>query len=114
MARRGRTGSLSPTTYFPRTGDTLDVKGSNEVYKCLRQNNVVFRGETVRYSLLVASSPDWDDAIVFFTFHDDGDIALHELMKSVQTITRPRSKGEGSIRYEWDRRSNTWMQRENE
>jgi len=114
MARRGRTGSLSPKTYFPRTGDTLDVKGSSEVYKCLRQNNIVFKGETVRYSLLVATSPDWDDAVVFFTFHDDGDTALHELMKSIQTITRPRSKGEGSISYEWDRRSNTWIQSEDQ
>lgn len=112
MARRGRTGSLSPKTYFPRTGDILDVKGCNEVYECLRQNNIIFRGETVRYSLLVASSPDWDGALVFFTFHDDGDTALYELLKSIQTITRPRSKGEGAIRYEWDRSTGTWIQRE--
>lgn len=114
MARRGRTGSLSPKTYFPRTGDSLDVEGSNEVYTCLRQNNVVFRGVTVRYSLLAATSPDWDDAVVFCTYHDDGDMALHELLKSVKAITRPRSKGEGSIRYEWDRSTRTWLQAEDE
>ena len=112
MARRGRTGSLSPKTYFPKTGDTLDEQGSSVVYNCLRQNNVIFKGETVRYSLLVASSPDWNGAVVFFTFHDDGDIGLHELLKHVQTITRPRSKGEGSISYEWNRGSKTWTQQE--
>ena len=112
MARRGRTGSISPKTYFPRTGDSLDVRGSNEVFYCLRQNNVVFRGETVRYCLLVATSPDWDDAVIFSTYHDDGSLELSELLKSIVKITRPRSKGEGSITYVWNRTTQTWMQEE--
>ena len=110
MARRGRTGSLSPKTYFPKTGDSLDVRGGDEVYHCLRQNNVVYRGTTVRYCLLSATAPSWGDTVVFFTFHDDGEVELGELLKNVNSITRPRSKGPGSITYEWDKQSRTWVQ----
>lgn len=110
MARRGRTGSLTTKTYFPRTGDTLDIKGCNDVYHCVRQNNVVFRGTTIRYCLLAATNPDWGSTAIYITFHDDNDSALKEFLKTVEKITRPRSKGEGSITYVYQRSSGSFLQ----
>ena len=113
MAKRGRTGSLSPKTFFPKTGDSYDIKGSSEVYECLRQNNIVDKGKTIKYCLLVGTDPNIGYTI-FLTFHDQDDPALSEFADLVKTIVRPRSKGPGCIRYSWNRGSQTWIQTEEE
>ena len=56
MARTGRIGSLSPKTYFPRTGDQL-VFDNGILAVCAKANSVTnpFTNGDVRYGLMCIS-----------------------------------------------------------
>lgn len=110
MARRGRRGSLSPKTYFPSTGDQLQLTEEGLLWECAKSNTTTTsRGEKIRYALLIGLLADDDDLIVLAIHDRDERIWLDD----VDVIHRRIVGEEGPLlrSYDWSKESQTWKQR---
>jgi len=110
MARRGRRGSLSPKTYFPSTGDQLQLTEEGLLWECAKSNTTTTsRGEKIRYALLIGLLAD-DDDLVIMSIHDRDDRVW---LDDVDVIHRRiPNKEEPTLRsYDWNEESRTWQQR---
>jgi len=108
MARRGRIGSLSESTYFPGTGDQLEDHQLGIVWECAKSNKFkdVLTGRTVKYGLLLGRSPDITDFAVKAISSEHSDF-----LDGIETIRRKLPE-EGLFRvYDWNNDSETWQQR---
>ena len=111
MARRGRRGSLSPKTYFPATGDQLQME--DMLWECAKSNTVSTpKGEKIRYAMLLGFPPG-EDHVVPMVVHDQDDPAWTEnILEETQTIHRRIPGDEVTFRiYDWSKNSKTWQQR---
>lgn len=112
MARRGRRGSLSPKTYFPGTGDQLQMDGM--LWECAKSNTASTpRGDKVRYALLLGF-PAGEDEVVPITVHDQSDDTWTDsiLAETVTIMRRIPGTDSPTFRvYDWNSDSRTWQQR---
>ena len=111
MARRGRRGSLSPTTYFPSTGDQLQITEAGLLWECAKSNTATTpRGDKVRYALLLGLLAD-DDEVIVMAIHDQDDRVW---LEEVDVIHRRLPGGtDDAIRlrsYDWNKSTKTWQQ----
>ena len=108
MARRGRRGSLSPKTYFPSTGDQLQLTDEGLLWECLKSNTTAARGEKIRYALLIGLLADEDDHVVMSIHDKDERVWLDD----VDVIHRRIPGGSPPLRsYDWNEGTQTWQQR---
>jgi hypothetical protein len=114
MARRGRRGSLSPKTYFPSTGDQLQLTEEGLLWECAKSNSIAPRaghkGEKIRYALLVGVLAESTEEIVM-AIHDRDD---RDWLDDVDVIHRriPSGLMGSSLRsYDWNEETRTWQQR---
>ena len=109
--RRGRRGSLSPKTYFPSTGDQLQMDGM--LWECAKANTVTTpRGQKVRYAMLLGF-PAGEDDVIPLTVHDQEDTTWTEnILGETVSIMRRIPGAETTFRvYDWNAESKTWRQR---
>lgn len=109
MARRGRRGSLSPKTYFPATGDQLQMDGM--LWECAKSNTVQTpRGDKIRYAMLLGF-PAGEDEVIPLVVHDQDDkVWTSNILEEADTILR-RVPGKEFRIYDWNKDSKTWKQR---
>ena len=105
MARRGRRGSLSETTYFPSTGDELEDHVLGIVWKCAKANKYEHEGETFKYALLLGISSEFEGALPKAIHNDTTDY-----LEGIETIRRRIDENTVRI-YDWSTDSGTWQQR---
>lgn len=105
---RGRTGSLSPKTYFPKTGDLLEDHTSKITWQCLRLNSAAFEGVLIKWVILVGKLHD--DSLTYLTLVDQESSVCKSFFDTIDVIHRKRSKGTGLITYKKYKGSTTWLQ----
>jgi hypothetical protein len=103
----GRSGALSPKTYWPGSGDILENVEDGILWEISKAHSKLDEesGETVRYVLLLGRHPDFDEPIVD-VMHDHGDPKLADLLETIDVIHRKKSGGH--VKYEWNDASETW------
>lgn len=109
MARRGRRGSLSPKTYFPATGDQLQM--DDMLWECAKSNTVSTpQGSKIRYAMLLGFPPG-EDSVIPMVVHDQNDHTWKDMiLEETNTILR-RVPGKEFRVYDWNKDSETWKQR---
>ena len=111
MARRGRRGTLSPKTYFPATGDQLQMAGM--LWECAKSNTATTpSGDKIRYAMLLGF-PSGEDTVVPMVVHDQEDPSwTQNILSETETILRRIPGDAPTFRaYDWSKESNTWRQR---
>lgn len=111
MARRGRRGTLTAKTYFPSTGDQMQME--DILWECAKSNTVSTpRGEKIRYAMLLGF-PSGEDTVIPMVVHDQDDHTWKDMiLEETETILRRIPGDPVTFRtYDWNKDTKTWRQR---